>query len=286
MDTDPSAQHDPHMPLVMGFEMPSSALAGNRTPQVMVVLLNIAPSREWLTAFIEQLDVFKGEYHIADIRVTGPNISVIGPVGVLRTLTGELKAFVHRVSRLCLQQRVTARSEKAPTKPALAAPAPAPEPSDQAQVEHDLQSIARIGGIPAILEAVTRATGMRFAAVARVSDSRWTACAVYDQIQFGLKPGQDLVLESTICNEIRQHGRIVAFDHASTHPVFHGHPTPAMYGFESYISIPILRPDGAFFGTLCALDPEPSRLDQATIETLQMFARAIGAELEAVADAN
>lgn len=277
------ASLDPHMPLVMGFEMPSSTQANSSAPQVMVVLLNIAPSREWLTAFIEHLDVFKGECHLADVRVTGTNISVIGPVGVLRTLTGELKAFVHRVSRLCLQQRVMARPEKATNETVV--DMPATEVADRAQVEHDLQSIARIGGIPAILEAVTRVTGMRFAAVARVSDARWTACAVYDQIQFGLKPGQDLVLESTICNEIRQHGHLVAFDHASTHPIFHGHPTPAMYGFESYISIPIRRPDGSFFGTLCALDPEPARLDPITIETLQMFARAIGAELESGNDA-
>lgn len=29
---------------------------------------------------------------------------------------------------------------------------------------------------------------------------------------------------------------------------------PRLYGFRSYISIPVLRPDGDYFGTLCALD--------------------------------
>lgn len=269
------------MPKVTGFEMPpSSAVGGGRAPQVMLALLDVPPSPDWLRSFVDSLDEFKGEHELADVRITGANISVIGPFGVLRTLTGDLKAFVHRISRHCLQQRVTARPGKTDPQEVVHVI----EADDPAQVERDLQRIASIEGIPAILEAVTRATGMRFAAVARVSDARWTACAVYDRIQFGLKPGQDLVLESTICNEIRQHGHTVAFDRASTHPVFHGHPTPAMYGFESYISIPILRPDGSFFGTLCALDPEPARLDQATIETLQMFARAIGAELEPVAD--
>ena len=88
------------------------------------------------------------------------------------------------------------------------------------------------------------------------------------------------MLETTICNEIRQHRQTIAFDRASGHPLFATHPTPAMYGFESYISVPIYRPDGEFFGTLCAIDPEPARLDAATVQAIEMFARAIGAELE------
>ena len=34
---------------------------------------------------------------------------------------------------------------------------------------------------------------------------------------------------------------------------FAGHHTPAMYGFQSYISVPIILADGTFFGTLCAM---------------------------------
>jgi GAF domain-containing protein len=133
--------------------------------------------------------------------------------------------------------------------------------------------------VAAILEEVSRATGMRFATVARVTDTRWTACAVYDTINFGLQPGQDLALETTICNEIREHGQTVVFNHASTHPLFSKHPTPALYGFESYISTPIYRDDGQLFGTLCSVDPQPRRLDQATVQLLEKFARAIGAEI-------
>jgi hypothetical protein len=81
----------------------------------------------------------------------------------------------------------------------------------------------------------SRMTGMRFVAVARVTAERWTACAVHDLLGFGLAPGQDLVLETTLCDEIRQHQQTVQFDQASLHPVFSGHPTPALYGFESYL---------------------------------------------------
>jgi signal transduction histidine kinase len=146
----------------------------------------------------------------------------------------------------------------------------------------DVETIGRLGSVPTILQTVAHTTGMRFAAIARVTDTNWTACAVYDLIDFGLKAGGELVLESTICNEIRQHHEPVIFGEASSDPRFAEHPTPKMYGFESYVSIPIFRGDGEFFGTLCALDPLPAKLDDPNVvKTLQLFAKLIAAELEA-----
>ncbi|WP_217317863.1 GAF domain-containing sensor histidine kinase [Rhodanobacter sp. C03] len=146
-----------------------------------------------------------------------------------------------------------------------------------------MEAIARIGLIPTILQVVAHTTGMRFAAIARVTETKWTACAVYDLIDFGLKPGGELVLESTICNEIRQHHQPVVFSHASTNPQFAQHPVPKLYGFESYVSIPIFRLDGEFFGTLCALDPLPAKLDDPNVvTTLQLFTKLIAAELDVV----
>ena len=149
-------------------------------------------------------------------------------------------------------------------------------------IARDIAAINRIGAVPMILKAVTHTTGMRFAAVARVTDSHWTACAVYDGIGFGLQPGGELALETTICNEIRQSGKPVVFSQASTDPVFARHPVPARYGFESYISVPIVRADGRFFGTLCAIDPLPAKLeDLHVLQTLELFAQLIAAQLDA-----
>ena len=39
------------------------------------------------------------------------------------------------------------------------------------------------------------------------------------------------------------------------------HPTPMQYDFQSYISYPIFRKDGRFFGTLYAIDPESAKLE-------------------------
>jgi signal transduction histidine kinase len=148
-------------------------------------------------------------------------------------------------------------------------------------VASDIQAINRIAAIPMILQVVTRITGMRFAAVARVTDTTWTCCAAYDLIDFGLKPGSELKLETTICNEIRQHHRPIVFGHASDHPTFSSHPTPKIYGFESYISIPIMLSNGEFFGTLCALDSHPADLDAPEIvESMELFAQLIALNLD------
>ena len=47
----------------------------------------------------------------------------------------------------------------------------------------DVGAIKLINAVPRILEVVCRATGMGFAAVARVTESRWVCCAVLDEIQ-------------------------------------------------------------------------------------------------------
>src|SRR3954447_22368142 len=123
---------------------------------------------------------------------------------------------------------------------------------------------------------------MGFAAVARVTDERWIACAVRDEISFGLKPGGELKLETTICNEIRASGEGVVIDHVAEDEAFCGHPTPAMYGFQSYISMPIVRPGGAFFGTLCAIDPRPASLKRPEVaQMFRLFADLIAFYLEA-----
>lgn len=69
--------------------------------------------------------------------------------------------------------------------------------------------------MPSILQVVYHATGMDFAAVARVTEGRWIACSVLDRIGFGLQPGGELKVETTICHEIRQSREGVVIDHAA-----------------------------------------------------------------------
>lgn len=149
--------------------------------------------------------------------------------------------------------------------------------------QEDIDAVGRIDAVSTILDVVCRLTGMGFAAVARVTEDRWIACQVLDKIAFGLTPGGELAVATTICNEIRQTGHAVVIDHVSQDDAFCGHPTPAQYGFESYISMPIVRRDGSFFGTLCAIDPKPAQLrNPEIIGTFELFAQLIAAQLDAV----
>src|SRR6478736_7514630 len=146
----------------------------------------------------------------------------------------------------------------------------------------DIAAVQGIAAVPRILEVVCRSTGMGFAAVARVTEQRWICCAVRDEIAFGLAPGGELQVETTICHEIRQSGEAVVIDSVADDLVFCGHHTPAQYGFQSYISMPIILADGSFFGTLCAIDPRPARLNTPqTVGMFKLFAELIATHLDA-----
>src|ERR1700710_2019691 len=110
-------------------------------------------------------------------------------------------------------------------------------------IERDIAAIARIDAVPSLLRIICQHTGMGFAAVARVTDGTWTACAVQDNIQFGLKAGGRLDVHTTLCKESRLARLPVVIDHASKDPVYHNHHTPLTYKIESYISVPIVLQD-------------------------------------------
>jgi signal transduction histidine kinase len=141
--------------------------------------------------------------------------------------------------------------------------------------------IGRIDAVPKILEVVCRTTGMGFAAIARVTPERWIACAVRDEIAFGLKPGGELQVATTICHEIAQSNTAVVIEHVAEDADYRTHQTPLQYGFQSYISVPI-RHRGEFFGTLCAIDPNPARVNTPAVRGMfELFADLIGSHLDA-----
>lgn len=151
----------------------------------------------------------------------------------------------------------------------------------------DVAAVSRIASVPQILDLACRITGMGFAAVARVTENHWVCCASRDLIGFGLAPGGELKIETTICNEIRQSGQGVVIDHVAANAHYCGHPTPAMYGFQSYISLPIVRADGTMFGTLCAIDPSPRKVETPeVIATFKLLAELIATHLDALTRAD
>lgn len=147
--------------------------------------------------------------------------------------------------------------------------------------QNDIDRIQRMDAVPRILDVVCQITGLGFAAITRVTQTHWVTCAVKDTINFGLEPGGELDVETTICDNVRKSEKLIIFNDATIDPDFCEHPTPKMYGFKAYVSVPIFETNGAFFGTLCGIDPEARKLDSPqTIETLRLFADLIGTQLQ------
>lgn len=145
----------------------------------------------------------------------------------------------------------------------------------------DIGAVTRIGAVPSMLKMICDDTGMGFAAVARVTDATWTACAVQDNIGFGLKAGGQLELHTTLCFESRAARNPIIIDQFSLDAIYKNHHTPAIYKLESYISVPIITPGGEYFGNLCAIDPRPARVSEPRIVRMfEVFANLIGMQLE------
>ncbi len=147
---------------------------------------------------------------------------------------------------------------------------------------NDVDLVRKIPAVPSILDVIAKVTGMGFVTVARVTEHPWIACEVLDAIDFGLRPGGELRVETTLCREVRHASEAIIIDNVADDPVYCGHPTPAMYGFKSYISMPIILPDSSFFGTLCAIDPKPTRLKGSEmVEMFRLFAELIAVHVDA-----
>lgn len=144
----------------------------------------------------------------------------------------------------------------------------------------DIRQISLIREVPLILEACRQATGMGFTAVARVTEDRWITCASLDYLNFGLLPGDELEVGSTICQEVRTCRDTIAIPDVDASDTYRDHHTPRRYGFKSYISVPIIRTDASFWGTLCAIDPEPREIGPGTLTAFQLFAHLIALELD------
>ena len=158
---------------------------------------------------------------------------------------------------------------------------PARQVVDATTIAQDIAAIARIEAVPRLLKVLCESTGMGFAAVARVTDRQWVACAVEDRVGFGLVPGGELPLQSTLCHDVRATDVPIFIDQASLDPVFRTHHTPRLYQIESYASVPIKLSDGEYFGNLCGIDAQPHKVrDGRVIAMFELFAQLIALHLE------
>jgi signal transduction histidine kinase len=149
------------------------------------------------------------------------------------------------------------------------------------EIASDIRAVGRIGALPTLLRVLCETSGMGFAAVARVTDESWIACAVEDAIGFGVTPGGQLDVNTTLCIESRAALAPVVIDQASIDPRYRNHHTPKLYNIESYVSVPIVLASGRYFGNLCAIDPNPANVtDPRVVSMFKRFAEIIALQLE------
>ena len=156
------------------------------------------------------------------------------------------------------------------------------ENNPTADLFKDIDAVNKISIVPQLLEVICRTTNLRFAAIARVTEKQWMACATLDNVPLGLKPGDELEINNTFCQQVHKTGEPVIFDDVNSDETYCHHPIPKIYGIECYISVPIYKKNGDFFGTLCALDSVPGKVNSPEVKGMfSLFTDLISFHLHA-----
>ena len=141
-------------------------------------------------------------------------------------------------------------------------------------------AIARIDAVPTLLKVLCEMTGMRIAVVARVTETIWTACAIREDVPFGLKPGMELPATTAFCFDSSASRAPIVIEHACEDPRYCHHAAPKRYQIESYVSVPIICTKGDYFGNLSALDPKPVKVTPRILSMFNDFAALIALQLD------
>ena len=99
-------------------------------------------------------------------------------------------------------------------------------------IEKDIQTIQSIEAVPHIMKMLSDATGLRFICIARVTEVKWTTCAVLDLVDFNLNPGDELDITTTFCSQVRRSTQPIVIEHAQKDAHYSKSEIPIMYGFE------------------------------------------------------
>ncbi|MHC9237583.1 hypothetical protein ACX9MO_18320 [Pseudooceanicola sp. 502str34] len=114
-----------------------------------------------------------------------------------------------------------------------------------------------------------------------MTTDRWVACRAVDEVNIGLAEGDKIEFETAFCQSVRQMSPKILFSDVATDKIYKKHPIAAKLGIVSDASLPILRSDGTFSGTLCAIDTMPRDVQHPrAVAMLGMFAEIIGRGLE------
>jgi signal transduction histidine kinase len=137
-------------------------------------------------------------------------------------------------------------------------------------------AIGRVDAIPTLLKVLCEMTGLRFAAVARVEGRTWTAYALRDDLSLGVQAGGELSFMASLGFDSRAARLPIIFEQAGAEP-----SRQSFCSIKSFISVPIIVGAERQFGTLCALDSNPTSLHEPRILSMfEEFASLIASQLE------
>jgi len=125
------------------------------------------------------------------------------------------------------------------------------------------------------LELACAVTGMRVALVGAVTETEWTAEHALDRAGLQITQGLKLDLAKTFCQDVTRNEEAVWFSDYETHAQHRTSSIPPMYGFRSYISVPVTLADGSVYGTLCTLDPEARTVTDDILHSMYRLAGVV-----------
>lgn len=124
----------------------------------------------------------------------------------------------------------------------------------------------------AVLKLLHQTFGMELWMVTRTENENWIVLSAEDH-GYGIKSGDVFVWNDSFCSRmVRGEGPRIAPD-SSQVPAYVQAPIGWQVEIGAYIGVPLTRPDGTLFGTLCAIDraPQPEDLTEHQA-TLEMYA--------------
>jgi signal transduction histidine kinase len=139
-------------------------------------------------------------------------------------------------------------------------------------------AIGRIDAVPALLKVLCEMSGLRFAAVAGIEGTTWTAYAVRDDLSLGVNPGGELAFMASFGIDCRAARLPVLLEQAGMDCTPCAATLPSI---NSFVSVPIILGSRRHSCVLCALDSNPVSLREPRIVSMfEEFAALIASQLQ------
>lgn len=161
-----------------------------------------------------------------------------------------------------------------------------PQPKHKSNISSVLPFEGVQDALEAILECLSRSIPFRLWLVARLDDDDWTVIKGTGE-SYGIRPGVRFDWNETYCSRmVRGEGPMFAETASSITPYLDAKINAQLkLPIGAYIGFPLLRENGDVAGTLCALDPAPQALLNASQRLLvETFARCLSTLLKVHAE--